>query len=381
MICVTIILGIYAGIVVRLRLHSGCEFIPGNMVFVASVYTSGIEVKPIGCSSKLRAFAYCNEGKCPRIGVLATLQKVQARENSLSVSVSNLKVPEWNSEPWMFARYVGNSLKEEYYSLILESEGPDTANIMVSLLFGGTALPEWFKKGMEALGLQHITAISGANIALLMSFMEGVLRKLHKVLINSIMIIVSLALLTITGPLPPLLRAFFTIIIVSIFTLWGRKVEGLSYVTLPALLGIFFFPELSESKSYFLAVAAIFGVMVIAPSIERKFVKHIKRVFPRISKKFIDFCRVIILQLGVAISIQPLLWFYFGRNSPIGIVSSIILDSTFTVLLTVGYIAFIASSTFSEVTRLSFPAVKLILTVIKIMFHILENITISYQHV
>ena len=221
---------------------------------------------------------------------------------------------------------------------------------------------------MEKLGLQHISAISGANIGLLASIIENTLRFHRKVMSYSILIIIGLMLLFVAGFLPPLIRAVIAIVLTAYLFIIGRNIGSFEYVTLPGILGMILFPELNNSISFLLALGAIFGLAVVYPQLESYVLLFIKRKEIKLQQFVIKIIKILLVQLSVAMCIQPLLYLFFKTTSPQGIVSSIILEPVFHVILTLGYTSFLLSHLFSDIATLMFLPVKLILVILKTCF-------------
>lgn len=355
------------GAVIQLRSHSECLPETINEGYISAVYDSSVLIKAPKCET-FQLWGYCNTGKCPRIGTIVAVHKIESKDNRNFAVLGKIREPVLLREPLVFGRYFGNSIKEEFYSKVLEKYGADFSKISISLLFGGVSLPKWFKEVMEKLGLQHISAISGANIGLLASIIENTLRFHRKVISYSILIIIGLMLLFVAGFLPPLIRAVIAIVLTAYLFIIGRNIGSFEYVTLPGILGMILFPELSNSISFLLALGAIFGLAVVYPQLESYVLLFIKRKEIKLQQFVIKIIKILLVQLGVAMCIQPLLYLFFKTTSPQGIVSSIILEPVFHVILTLGYTSFLLSHLFPDISTLMFLPVKLVIVMLKICF-------------
>jgi ComEC/Rec2-related protein len=335
--------------------------------YVSAVYDSSVLVKTQKCET-LQLWGYCNTGKSPKVGVIVEIHKVERKEDRNFATLGKIREPVLLREPLLFGRYFGNTIKEAFYSKVLEKHGPDTSKISISLLFGGMVLPEWFKEVMNKLGLQHISAISGANIGLLGSIIEHTLRLRRKIMSYSILVVVGFLLLLLAGLLPPLVRAVVAVVLSTYFFIIGRNIGPLEYVTLPGIIGMILIPELSTSKSFYLALGAIFGLVVLFPQIESHVMSLIKKKDIKLHPYLINFIKIFLLQLSVAICIQPLLFLFFEATSLQGIISSIIFEPVFYVVLLLGYSSFLFSHLFPDTAILMFLPVKLIFALLKICF-------------
>ncbi len=156
----------------------------------------------------------------------------------------------------------------------------DSENLVAGLAIGiDTGLSKQFLQNMKSTGLTHLTAVSGANCAIVLAafwFLGKKLRIGRKFrFFGSVAALAFYVLLV--GPQPSVLRAAFLMTVVLFAYEFGRK------VWIPAALGIgsalllVTDPWLVADYGFWLSVLATFGLVILTPKLTAAFELHLPK--------------------------------------------------------------------------------------------------------
>lgn len=150
----------------------------------------------------------------------------------------------------------------------------DDANLVEGLAIGiDDGLSEEFLQNMKSTGLTHLTAVSGANCAIVIGAFWFLGRKI-RLGRNQRFVVTTTALggyVALVGPQPSVLRAGFMMLTVAFALEFGRR------VWLPAALGLassillIADPWLVVDYGFWLSVLATFGLIVLTPYLIDRF--------------------------------------------------------------------------------------------------------------
>ncbi len=147
--------------------------------------------------------------------------------------------------------------------------------------------------------LTHLLVASGANIALMLSFLSPLILRLRLTSRNLTMIAVAVFYCMLVRFEPSMIRASVMVIIPSVLEIRGYKVSKfktfIGTLATCALLD----PFLLFRVGFWLSAAAVFGLLFISP-ILKQFIK---------SQIFCD-------TMGASLMTQPILWLVFGFIMP-----------------------------------------------------------------
>ncbi|WP_214322114.1 ComEC/Rec2 family competence protein [Nonomuraea sediminis] len=136
---------------------------------------------------------------------------------------------------------------------------------------------------LKEVGLSHLNAVSGANLAIVagaviaLSRLAGVPLAWRAVLAAAAMI----AFTVIARPSPSVLRALLMGLIAATALGTGRAKDGLAALSAAVLLLILFDPELARSYGFALSVAATAGILLLAPRWRSHLTPHHPAALPR----------------------------------------------------------------------------------------------------
>lgn len=166
--------------------------------------------------------------------------------------------------PWRVADRVRAGLRAACADL-----GPDSAGLLPSLVVGDTAaLPDRLEADLKAAGLTHLTAVSGANVAIVVGAVTwaavgmGAVRQVR----------VTVAVLSVAGfvvlarPSPSVLRAAVMASVALAGLASARRPRGVPLLAGAVILLLGWDPWLGRNPGFALSVAATAGLLLLAPA-------------------------------------------------------------------------------------------------------------------
>lgn len=142
----------------------------------------------------------------------------------------------------------------------------DPRGLLPGMVTGDTsALDEGLNTAMKAVGMTHLTAVSGANCSLVLGALLLVARSLRLPrLPAAALALAGLALFVVlVGPDPSVLRAALMGSIALASLAGGRSGRGLSFLCLAVICLLLLDPGLGSSYGFLLSVLATLGIIVL----------------------------------------------------------------------------------------------------------------------
>ena len=171
--------------------------------------------------------------------------------------------------------YVGpfRELRSQFLAS-LSGVSQDASALVAGLSIGDTSLlSDSTKDAMKVVSLTHLTAVSGANCAIVVGCIYFALRRLAIVRwlrwIVAISVLVCYALLV--GPQPSVLRASVMSAIVITCVHLGRKSSPTHALGLAVVTLLLIQPELASDYGFQLSVLATRGILQLAPAMASRF--------------------------------------------------------------------------------------------------------------
>lgn len=150
------------------------------------------------------------------------------------------------------------------------------ASLGLGLLIGQrSTLPDSTVLQLSAVGLTHIVAVSGYNLTIIMRAVKKLLNKRSKYQITAFSLLLIGIFLLMTGMSASIVRAA----IVSGFSIiawhYGRTFRPLLLLSFAAVLTAGWNPfYIWNDIGWYLSFLAFFGVLILAPLIQKRFFKH-----------------------------------------------------------------------------------------------------------
>ena len=275
----------------------------------------------------------------------------------------NLVLPmeSFNDGQFNYARYLAtqnvhaifyaneiNTLEEskQYYFLRLAQSAHDFvvktvnkhipnyyAGVLSPMLIGDESLLDTLtKENFTKAGVMHILVVSGMNVAyvaVIIWFLFRLLGFSYRVAsLGSIPFI--LLYVFATGATPPVLRAGVMAIFVVFSLSLSRPVLIYHSLSLAAFVILIFDPRSLFSASFQLSFGATVGIVY--------FYKEITKLFTKTPKIIRWVCSVAAASFAAQLAVLPILAYYFGRVSLIGLLSNIFIVPLSGFITTFGFL-------------------------------------------
>lgn len=145
---------------------------------------------------------------------------------------------------------------------------PEVRGLVPGLVVGDTSqLPESLEEDFRTTGLTHLTAVSGANVAIVMGFVlllarwAGVGGRMSPVLAA----LAVAGFVVLARPEPSVLRAAVMGLVAVAALATGRRRRGMAALATAVLLLVLVDPWLARSYGFALSVLATSGLLLLAP--------------------------------------------------------------------------------------------------------------------
>lgn len=208
----------------------------------------------------------------------------------------------------------------------------ETKNLYLGLVIGDDRFqPVSQRARFRAVGLSHLLAVSGQNVAFVLAVAGPFLKRLGLGARFATTLVVLVVFALATRLEPSVLRATMTAAIAAGSVLVGRRSVGCRTLALAVTLLVLLDPMLVYSVGFALSVCASLGILVLGPSLQRRLVG------PTVVRDALAV--TISAQLGVA----PILMVVFGPVSlasiPANLLAGFAAGAVMTLGLTVGLVA------------------------------------------
>ena len=152
-----------------------------------------------------------------------------------------------------------------------QSIGGASGALIPGLVIGDTSLQELeFTTDMRRVGLSHLTAVSGANFAIIAAFLLWLSQWFFK-RVRSRLILTSgvlIGFIFLVRPSPSVLRASVMSAVILIARARGVKADSIPSLGLAIAFLILMDPFQAIDPGFALSVAATAGILILAPKIE-----------------------------------------------------------------------------------------------------------------
>lgn len=158
----------------------------------------------------------------------------------------------------------------------LRGVSSDSVALVAGLAIGDdSSLSRDVKEAFKSVSLTHLTAVSGANCAIVLGVLALLINRLpfRRWLRICLSLLAVAGYLALVGPEPSVLRASVMVSLVLIGINLGRRVNPIDALALSVILLLIFDPRLAVDYGFALSVLATLGILVLAP----KFVELFQR--------------------------------------------------------------------------------------------------------
>ncbi|GAA0531830.1 competence protein ComEC [Saccharopolyspora subtropica] len=293
--------------------------------------------------------------------VTAVGKAAPPRDGELVVAALQVFRPPGEITPAPGWRYAVDDLRTGLREVSAAVLSPAAAGLLPGLVVGDTSgLPPEVEQDFDTAGLAHLTAVSGANLAIVCG---AVLVLLHLVgvgpwvsAIGAGAVLVGFVLLT--GPEPSVLRAAVMGAVALLALVLGRQRSALPVLAASVIGLLLVLPELATSPGFALSVAATAGLVLLAPRWSAAF--HVRGV-P------VGAAEAIAVPMAAHVATAPLVAALSGEVSLVAVLANLLAGPVVAPATVLGVLATAtapASTWLAELwVRLAAPEVEWILLV------------------
>jgi competence protein ComEC len=201
--------------------------------------------------------------------ILVKVRLVKSKEHkvaALGIATGDISII---TQPRKLFRYTG-LIRQEFRNLAADSEA---GRLIPGLVLGDTSLQSpAFIEQMRKVGLSHLTAVSGANFALVAAFLFWFLQFVFKSIKQRLWIIIIILFLFIflVRPTPSVLRAAVMSAVILLSKYFGERSFGITSLAAAITLLILLDPIQSSDPGFALSVLATAGILILSPSLSSK---------------------------------------------------------------------------------------------------------------
>jgi competence protein ComEC len=209
---------------------------------------------------------------------------------------------------------------------------PDARGLLPGLVVGDTSnLVPSLATDMRTTNLTHLTAVSGANLALVAGFVLMIARTagLRRTYLPLLAALAVAAFVVIARPEPSVLRAAVMSGVLLLAASLGIRSSGLPALAGAALLLMLIDPGQARSAGFALSVGATAGLLLFA----RPWGEHFAKVMPR------PFAYALSIPLAAQAVCTPLLVILSGELSLIGVATNLLVTPAIAPATILGLIA------------------------------------------
>jgi len=249
--------------------------------------------------------------------------------------------------------YLFSEMNERLCRLLYRHTGEEDGGLASALLLGNQdRLPDSLKRDFRRLGIIHILCLSGAHLAILTTFSEGILLKLRigkkkRAVINIALVLLFMAL---TGFSPSLTRAGIMVILANIAYFAKSSSDYSTSLTFSCALIVAVNPFSALDYGLHLSFSAAHSCY-ISSKIGYYFTSKIslkKTPRNRKARRFIN--RIIryitsttVYNIIISINVLPLLFLYYGEISLVSLPANLLYLPLITVLMYITVLFYLLS--------------------------------------
>jgi len=227
---------------------------------------------------------------------------------------------------------IRNSFRKSALSI-----GGAAGALIPGLVIGDTSLEEQsFNTDMRRVGLSHLTAVSGANFAIIAAFLlwlsQWIFKRVRSRLILTSAVLVGFIFLV--RPSPSVLRASVMSAVILLAKARGVRADSIPSLGLAIAFLILMDPFQAIDPGFALSVAATAGILLLAP-----------KIHGWISERFghEKFAELLAIPLSATIMCTPVILAISGLFSLISIPANILAEPVVAPITIIGFIAAIIS--------------------------------------
>ncbi len=209
-------------------------------------------------------------------------------------------------------------------------------SFMAGLLIGARkGIPEHFTEAFTVVGLSHIVAISGSNIAIIIAFVMWFLKRLPRRLVFWVASAAIVLFTLFVGASPAVTRAAIMGILSLLALHHGRQNNVHLTVLFTAFFMVAWNPKIMWWDAGFqLSFLAVLGLIYVAP--------HFERFSQKLPEAF-AIREAITMTLAAQVMAAPLIAYQFGRFSLIAPLANLLVTFMIPAAMFLGFMALVLS--------------------------------------
>jgi competence protein ComEC len=318
---------------VRLEVTATSTVVPGADFFAATITRTTIGRDPLEVSTPALVFATSTE----RFGIGATLAvegtlRETAREDDVAFLVFGDNLTFERAPPlWLDW---GNQLRSRFADAAGRLPG-DGAALLPGLAIGDTtAVGDDLDAAMKASSLSHLTAVSGANCAVVvgLALLGGAALGVRRGVRIATAAVVLVGFVVLVTPEPSVLRAGVMALLVLTASLSGRPTRGIPLLATAVIALLVIDPWLSRNYGFVLSVLATGALLTLAGPLARV----LGRWLP------LSLSTVIAVPVAAQLACQPVLLMVNSSIPLYGVVANLLAEPAAPIATVLGLAACIA---------------------------------------
>ena len=228
----------------------------------------------------------------------------------------------------------------------------DGAQLLPGLTLGDTSsVSESLNMAMRTASLTHLTAVSGANCAIVtacvmaLAALAGFPRWLRALsgglsLVGFVMVV---------GLQPSVVRAAVMAGVVLVAVAFGRRGVGIPVLSFAVCVLLIIFPAWSLAPGFILSVAATAAIVTLAPPLAARFVEMADKILPSKlstslgSERWRNLALVLAVPLSAQLVCQPILMLLTPAWPTYGVLANMLTEPAAPVATVLGMITFVLS--------------------------------------
>ncbi len=202
-------------------------------------------------------------------------------------------------------------------------------------------MSDFFYGCVKASGVAHVMVVSGMHLSIVMNFVTKISQKFfyNKYLKAFIIVLTVIFMSVLCGFSASILRAGVTYLFMALSFIVDRPNTTCNNLGSAVTLLLIFTPLLIFNVGFILSVLSTFGVLVVAP----RFTEILKKTF-KSGKKITGYIlENTALSISATVMTLPVLVYYFGYISIVGIITNLLISAFVTYALIVAAIALLVN--------------------------------------
>ncbi len=212
----------------------------------------------------------------------------------------------------------------------------DTGGLLISLMFGDkTYLSANTYRAFRQAGAAHLLAVSGLHLSIWVLGLFTLFRRKNISLRVSALLCMGVTALVMASALftGSVLRAGFMLLLFLSGALLRRESDGLNSLGFAVIVCLLIDPFLARNVGFLLSVLSTAALFLFAFPLSEKLISLVQIKRPRLRRLFGAVCVSVCISLCVTVVTAPVLLYFFGSVSLVGVLTNLLFLPLATPLL------------------------------------------------